>query len=88
MPPGVRWSESDGKEGKPAYLLGAYLQGAILLEVKAVTASQIKQADNWGLALYSDGCLKELGLPADHNETVQKKLAEMEKENEKTATSP
>ncbi len=63
-----------------ANLGGANLQGAILLEVKAVTASQIKRATNWRLAFYSDDFLAELGLPADHNETVEKKLAEIEKE--------
>ena len=49
---------------------------------------QIKQAKNWQLAFYSDGLLNDLGLPADHNETVNKKLVEMEKEKEKTAASP
>ena len=59
---------------------GANLQGAILIQVKAVTASQIKRATNWRLAFYSDDFLAELNLPADHNETVKKKLAEIEKE--------
>ena len=66
----------------------AKLQGANLRRVKAVTASQIKRARNWQLAFYSDDFLKELGLPADHNETLEKKLAEMEKEKEKTTTKP
>ena len=74
------------RELAAARLQGASLQGADLREAKGVTASQIKQADNWELAFYYDHLLKELGLPADHNETVEKKLAEMEKE--KTATKP
>ena len=71
-----------------ASLRGAYLQGTDLCKVKAVTASQIKKARNWQLAFYSDDFLKELGLPADHNETLEKKLAEMKKGKEKSATKP
>ncbi len=71
-----------------ADLTFARLQGVILLEVKAVTASQIKLAKNWRLAFYSDDFLAELDLPADHNETVKKKLAEIEKEKEKAAAKP
>ena len=63
-----------------ADLTSAQLRGAVLLEVRAVTASQIKRATNWRLAFYSDDFLAELNLPADHNETVKKKLAEIEKE--------
>jgi hypothetical protein len=63
-----------------ARLFSANLQGAILFEVKTVTASQIKRATSWRLAFYSDDFLAELNLPADHNETVKKKLAEIEKE--------
>jgi len=66
----------------------ANLQGADLREAKGLTASQIKEADNWQLAFYSDDFLKELGLPADHNETVKQKLAEMEDEKAKIATQP
>ncbi len=73
---------------READLLSANLQGADLREAKGVTASQIKQADTWELAFYYDHLLKELGLPADHNETLKKKLAEIEKEKEKTATQP
>ena len=71
-----------------ADLFVANLQGADLREVEAVTASQIKRARNWQLAFYSVGFLRELDLPADHNETLEKKLAEMEEEKEKTATKP
>ncbi len=71
-----------------AKLSRANLQGAYLFEVKAVTASQIKLANNWRLAFYSEALLKQLGFRADHNETVKKKLAEMEKEKEKTASKP
>jgi len=73
---------------REANLDSANLQGANLREVKGVTASQIKQARNWQLAFYSDDFLKELDLPADHNKTVKKKLAEIEKEKEKTVTKP
>ncbi len=71
---------------READLLSAELQGADLRKAKGVTAFQIKQARNWQLAFYSDDFLKELGLPADHNETVKKKLAEMEEA--KAATKP
>jgi uncharacterized protein YjbI with pentapeptide repeats len=65
---------------RKANLRKANLRKANLFEVKAVTASQIKRATNWRLAFYSDDFLAELDLPADHNETVEKKLAEIEKE--------
>ncbi len=71
-----------------ANLSFANLQGADLFEVEAVTASQIKEARNWQLAFYSDDLREKLGLPADHNETVEKKLEEIEKEKEKAATKP
>ncbi len=71
-----------------ANLFGANLREAYLFEVKAVTASQIKRATNWRLAFYSDDFLAELGLPTDHNETILKKFKEIDKEKEKTATSP
>jgi len=71
-----------------ADLSDANLQGANLQEAEAVTSSQIKQADNWELAFYSDDLLKELGLRADHNETVLEKLAEIETAKEKAAAKP
>ncbi len=71
-----------------AYLFRANLQEANLRGAEGVTASQIKETLNWQLAFYNDGFLKELGLPADHNKTLKKKLAEMEEEKEKTATKP
>ncbi len=71
-----------------ANLFGANLREAYLFEVKAATASQIKRATNWRLAFYSDNFLAELGLPTDHNETILKKFKEIDKEKEKTATSP
>ncbi len=64
---------------RKANLRKANLRKANLFEVKAVTASQIKRATNWQLAFYSEALLKQLGFPADHNETVEKKLAEIEK---------
>ncbi len=75
-----------GTDLAAARLQGASLQGAGLRKAKTVTASQIKKAFDWQLAFYSDDLLIKLGLPADHNETVIKKLAEIEKE--KTATKP
>ncbi len=78
------WVESEGKEGERADLSGANLQGANLREATGFTASQVKLAKNWELALYSDDFLKKLGLPPDHNERVKKKLAEMEKEKKGT----
>ncbi len=73
---------------RKANLRKANLRKANLFEVKAVTASQIKRATNWQLAFYSEALLKQLGFPADHNETVEKRLAEIEKEKGKTATKP
>jgi len=71
-----------------ANLQGAKLQGANLREATGFTASQVKLAKNWELALYSDDSLKKLGLKPDHNEQVRKKLAEMEKEKKATGEKP
>ncbi len=71
-----------------AVLYGAKLQGANLREATGFTASQVKLAKNWELALYSDDSLKKLGLKPDHNEQVRKKLAEMEKEKKATGEKP
>jgi hypothetical protein len=57
----------------------ANLQGADLREAEGLTASQVKKAKNWQLAFYGGDFIKKLGLPPDHNETVKKKLAELEK---------
>ncbi len=48
-----------------AVLSGANLQGAM-----GLTASQVKAANHWKLAFYSDDFLTELGLPADHNKML------------------
>ena len=75
-----------------ANLIGANLQGANLGTdltfgtIRDLTAPQVKQAKNWELAFYNKDFLKELGLPPDHNETLKKKLAELEKK-EKEATA-
>ncbi len=71
-----------------ANLQGAKLQGAALREATGFTASQVKLAKNWELALYSDDSLKKLGLKPDHNERVKKKLAEVEKEKKATGEKP
>jgi len=71
-----------------ANLQGAKLQGANLREATGFTASQVKLAKNWELALYSDDSLKKLGLKPDHNEQVRKKLAEMEKEKKASGAKP
>ncbi len=80
--------ETEGREGEKAYLVKANLQGANLREAnlqgtkllttRGLTARQVKAAKNWELAFYSDDFLKELGFPPDHNERVEKKLAELE----------
>ncbi len=71
-----------------ADLREANLQGADLREATGLTASQVKIAKNWELALYSDDSLKKLGLKPDHNEQVRKKLAEMEKEKKASGAKP
>ncbi len=47
---------------------------------KGLTPSQVKEAKNWQLAFYSEDFVEKLGLPPDHNKTVKKKLAELEKQ--------
>ncbi len=66
----------------------ADLQGANLVLARGLSSSQFRDAENWELAFYSEGLLKELGLPPDHNERVRKKLAEMEKEKKATGGKP
>ncbi len=60
-----------------AVLDEANLQRAYLNEVKGLTLAQLQKGRhkvrNWMLASYSDDLLKELGLPPDHNERVEKK---------------
>ncbi len=68
-------------------LQGADLRWADLRGSNGLTASQVKEAKNWELALYNYHLLKELGLPPDHNERVEKKLAELENK-EKTPAKP
>ncbi len=62
-----------------ADLSWANLQGAYLGGAWGLTPFQVKDAQNWDLAFYSDDFLKKLGLPPDHNERVKKKLAEEKK---------
>ena len=69
-----------------ANLSGANLQGANLNRARGLTAPQVKHANNWDLAFYSDDLFKELGLPSDHNETLRKKFAEIEKKEKEVAT--
>jgi len=74
-----------GANFQGAVLRDANLQGAKLLTTRGLTARQVKAAKNWELAFYSDDFLKELGLPPDHNERVERKLAELEKKKEVAA---
>jgi uncharacterized protein YjbI with pentapeptide repeats len=62
-----------------ADLLNAQLKGVNLQSATNLTASDVKRAENWELAFYSDDFLKQLGLPPDHNERVKKRLAEEKK---------
>ncbi len=82
----VQKADLPGANLQKADLREANLQGADLWLGKGLTASRVKKAKNWKLAFYSDDFLKKLGLPPDHNEKVEKKLAQLEKE--KKATGP
>ena len=75
----LRWANLSRARMIQANLRGADLRNAINL-----TAPQVKPAENWELALYSGDFLKILGLKPDHNETVEKRLAEFEKEKKAT----
>ncbi len=75
-----------GANFQGADLRDANLQGTKLLTTRGLTARQVKTAKNWVLAFYSDDFLKELGLPPDHNEWVEKELAELEKKKKEAAT--
>ena len=75
-----------GANFQGADLRDANLQGTKLLTTRGLTARQVKTAKNWVLAFYSDDFLKELGLPTDHNELVEKELAELEKKKKEAAT--
>ena len=74
-----------GAKLQGASLFGADLQGAELNKATGLTPSQVKEAENWQPAFYSNDFLKKLGLPPDHNERVRKKLAELEKEKKVTS---
>ncbi len=74
-----------GANFQGAVLRDANLQGAKLLTTRGLTVRQVKAAKNWELAFYSDDFLKELGLLPDHNERVERKLAELEKKKEVAA---
>jgi len=71
---------------READLRKANLREASLSGANGLTAPQVKQAKNWKMAFYSDDFLKELGLPSDHNKTLKKKLAELEKKKKEAAT--
>ena len=71
-----------GANFQGAVLRDANLQGTKLVTTRGLTARQVKSAKNWELAFYSDDFLKELGLPPNHNESVEKELAELEKKKE------
>ena len=75
-----------GANLQKADLRKANLQEAKLTGANGLTAPQVKQAKNWKMAFYSDDFLKELGLPSDHNKTLKKKLAELEKKKKEAAT--
>lgn len=42
--------------------------------IKGLTLEMIVQAKNWQLAFYNSDMLKQLGLPPDHNEKLQKQM--------------
>ena len=97
-----KWVESEGKEGEKVDLFDANLQEANLSRanlrganlgtdltfgrIRDLTAPQVKKAKNWELAFYEKDFLKVLGLPPDHNKTLKKKLAELEKKEKEAAT--
>ncbi len=62
----------------------ANLRNADLRGAQGLTAFKVRAAKNWDLAFYSKDFLKKLGLPPDHNERLEKKLAELEKEKKAT----
>ncbi len=73
----------DGANLRSANLRNADLRGA-----QGLTAFKVRAAKNWDLAFYSKDFLKKLGLPPDHNERLEKKLAELEKEKKETGAKP
>jgi uncharacterized protein YjbI with pentapeptide repeats len=81
----LRGANLRGAQLQGAQLQGAQLQGAQLVRANlqkadlslanlqgamGLTASQVKAANHWKLAFYSDDFLTELGLPADHNKML------------------
>ncbi len=65
-----------------ADLAGAELLGADFRRAN-FEAADVKEAMNWRLAFYSQDMLKKLGLPPDHNEKLEKNLAQLKAEKEK-----
>jgi uncharacterized protein YjbI with pentapeptide repeats len=48
----------------------ANLQGAIFEGARNITKSQLEDAANWQLAIYSEDLIKQFGLPKDHRTIV------------------
>jgi hypothetical protein len=56
-----------------ADLLNAQLKGVNLQSATNLTASDVKRAENWELAFYSDDFLKQLGLPPNQKGRLRRK---------------
>jgi hypothetical protein len=52
------------------------LHGANLKSATGLTVKQVKSAKNWTEAFYSAEFLKQLGLPANHNDQLEVKLSQ------------
>ena len=67
--------------------LNAEIKHADFRHAIGLTLYSILPAKNWQLAFFDPQMLKQLGLPADHNEKLQKKM-EAEQQAKAAATAP
>jgi len=69
-------------------LMRAVLTHANLLGAVGLRSSDITTCIDWQLAFYDSDMLKQLGLPPDHNEKLQKQMeAELQQAKSATTTS-
>jgi len=84
----LRGADMRGASLELAELHGADLSMTNLLKAKYLNANQVKAARNWEGAFYSEEFLKQLGLPANHNETILLKLDELINKKRPTHAKP
>jgi uncharacterized protein YjbI with pentapeptide repeats len=71
----IKYADLRTPENSPKFVFG-------------LTKDQIVSCRNWNLAFYDPDMLKQLGLPLDHNETLQKQMEAEQQQAKSAATTP